>query len=246
MKSHVTPRSGRRRAFTLIELLVVIAIIAILAAMLLPALAAAKKKATLANCQSNFKQLNYALQMYVGDFQDWLPPGPVNPPTANGLNYGQPIGYANSSYGSLIFYMATYLRYADPKGLPSGAVALAPAMLCPGFAGNVITNNLTNCVLYGLYEYNENPTRTGMPRPWGYYGASTPAGQSSVKISILSTYGSLSDILYITDMDEVFIPGAAAAWGQVVPHKPVHGGVRDCAYFDGHVKSRKVNPAGLY
>ena len=119
-------------------------------------------------------------------------------------------------------------------------------MLCPGFAGNVITNNLTNCVLYGLYELNEQPIQAGMPRPWGYYGASTPAGHNSVKITTLANYGSLSDILYITDMDEVFIPGAAAAWGQVVPHKPVHGAVRDCAYFDGHVKTRKVNPAGGY
>ena len=53
--------------FTLIELLVVIAIIAILAAMLLPALAAAKKKAQSASCLNNYKQLTLAWIMYAND-----------------------------------------------------------------------------------------------------------------------------------------------------------------------------------
>jgi len=70
----------RRKGFTLIELLVVIAIIAILAAILFPVFATARERARAASCLSNIKQINLAMQMYAGDWNQqafmalaWMP-----------------------------------------------------------------------------------------------------------------------------------------------------------------------------
>ncbi len=64
----------RVRGFTLIELLVVIAIIGILAAMVFPVFARARESARKAVCLSNVKNIALAIQMYLADNNDVLPP----------------------------------------------------------------------------------------------------------------------------------------------------------------------------
>jgi hypothetical protein len=65
-----TPRHFTRPGFTLVGLLVIIAVIAILAAMLLPALASAKRKAQRINCVNNLKQDGLAFRLWAGDNGD--------------------------------------------------------------------------------------------------------------------------------------------------------------------------------
>ncbi|EDM25638.1 hypothetical protein LNTAR_25130 [Lentisphaera araneosa HTCC2155] len=74
-------KSNRRLTtrFTLIEILVVVAIIGILASFLLPTLSKARKKARIAVCTSNQKQINSALLMFTDDNDGYVPKPSGNP-----------------------------------------------------------------------------------------------------------------------------------------------------------------------
>ncbi|MES1147497.1 MAG: prepilin-type N-terminal cleavage/methylation domain-containing protein, partial [bacterium] len=66
-------RMTRKTGFTLIELLVVIAIIALLAAILFPVFAQAKFAAKRTMDLSNLHQIGLAMDMYMGDYDDYYP-----------------------------------------------------------------------------------------------------------------------------------------------------------------------------
>ena len=68
-----TPRHFTNQGFTLVGLLIIIAVLAILAAMLLPALASAKRKAQRINCVNNLKQDGLAFRLWEGDNGDKYP-----------------------------------------------------------------------------------------------------------------------------------------------------------------------------
>jgi prepilin-type N-terminal cleavage/methylation domain-containing protein/prepilin-type processing-associated H-X9-DG protein len=226
-------RSRHRRGFTLIELLVVIAIIAILAAMLLPALARAKRKAHRTGCLSNFRQTQVAWQMWVDDNDNWMPPGRGS---ASGLWHGQETSYDRNSTDMLVYYLASYLSYPAP----SATMREAKVMICPG-----LVRDTKGPVGTKKAYVRTVPSRNGLSfDPFGYppYQGDPPLAPH--RLPEIMAQNSLANVWLMIDADQVAF--ATAGWKDELPVKPVHDNVRNYVYMDGHAATKRVTGVSQY
>ena len=179
-KNTVIAQQARNRptGFTLIELLVVISIIVVLAALLLPALLTAKEQGRRAMCLSNQRQIYVAANVYVGDFNGWVPPGDfcnlgtTRAMTQVGQPYNPTVWYCN--YLHMIPGSGGYFDIKT-KGVlwcPSSSLTLNwPTGLSP-YSAPGWPYRWTTCLGYALpgcgYTSNQDSVPTRASKLWAW------------------------------------------------------------------------------
>ncbi len=170
-----------QNGFTLIELLVVIAIIAILAALLLPALAATKRKAQTIQCLSTLRQWGLASSIYASQNNDQIPrdgtdtSGSYSSYTLNGGSLLQtPVQNAGTPFDIAAWFNALPSTVGDKpfsfyynNGIMAGANyqkkypfpgnGVGKIWMCPAIQTTAADNNLflpaTSPGQYGFFSY---------------------------------------------------------------------------------------------
>jgi prepilin-type N-terminal cleavage/methylation domain-containing protein/prepilin-type processing-associated H-X9-DG protein len=205
-----------RNGFTLIELLVVIAIIAILAAILFPVFAKVREKARQTNCMSNEKELGFAMNEYVQDYDEVFPLVEAQNASMQS-NWGQNIYSYVKSTG--MFRCPDNPNYATsmPNGSNPGA---GIPQLPTSFAYNY---QIANTFASGA--------------TWA-----TPPGNNGTPISISFVNSPSQKIIIcetLNDFGAAYPDWSNNGFGGTTKLFAGHTGLMDCLFIDGHVKALK-------
>ena len=225
------------------ELLVVIAIIAILAALLLPALASAKKKSQQAVCLSNLKQIGLAFTIYLSDHDDHFP-------DRRELKASLPGGYHPWPNAIWPSGPAT----PNPSDPRAGWAATTFSNECPNFnvwscpaAVNSMTGNAIESVQavssnigaplcrYWAWRFDRNDEPVGQEDFWG---KTQTQAVSDLEVASL-TDATLGPISGATDVElavDPYYPNTTPSVDPALKGRTIHAGGRCRVFLDDHVQ----------
>jgi prepilin-type N-terminal cleavage/methylation domain-containing protein/prepilin-type processing-associated H-X9-DG protein len=258
-------RKTRRTGFTLVELLVVIGIIALLISILLPALSAARRQASLIKCASNLHQVGLGLQMYAQQYSGRMPPSYIYPLQYTLVDPGLPGG---SVSGTSVYW---WQNLQILKLMPGVTDPSRSPFVCPSSETNFqpfdqanSTPSLApmcNCS-YGINDYLTIQINNATVLP--FVDAYTPVSAGIRRVewpTVLTLQNSTDKILVVelyygyiidwTDPNTVPNPSVSVApwnnqidWSRHVASGN-RAGMSNVLYLDGHVAPAKQNPYGV-